>query len=114
MTAKMRDSDIFNQIIEWCSQLKEAHEQFNHSFDSFNSNSIYRNAVSMCLLQIGELSKQLSAEFRETHSELPWHEIIGMRNHFAHVYGQMDLASIWETAICDIPNVEKFCKEHIS
>ena len=40
----------------------------------------------MALFQIGELSKRMSEDFKSTHTELPWSEMRGMRNLFAHEY----------------------------
>jgi uncharacterized protein with HEPN domain len=38
----------------------------------------------MPILQIGELAKNLSDEFRETNNDIPWKAIMGMRDIFAH------------------------------
>ena len=71
-------------------------------------------AVSMCILQIGELANGLSKEFRlETKDKIPWDMIRGMRNWVAHAYAEMDEGIIWDTAINDIPNLLLFCKRNI-
>ena len=67
----------------------------------------------MCVFQICELASHLSDTFRAEHPELPWHQIRGMRNLFAHDYGNMDTTGIWETACEDIPAVEAFCRSFI-
>lgn len=113
MNANMRDEGILRHILNWCVQIDEAHNQYNHSQQVFAENSAYRNAVSMCVFQICELANHLSDDFRNNHPELPWHQIRGMRNLFAHDYGNMDVVSIWETACRDIPVIAVFCKEHI-
>ena len=113
MPEEMRDSDILKQILSWCTQIEEAHNEFDRSYETFNNNSVYKNALSMCLLQIGELAIHLSDEFKKEHPEIPWHEIIGMRHRFAHSYGEMREYSIWDAAVCDVPVVERFCKKQI-
>ena len=67
----------------------------------------------MCLFQICELSGHLSEDFRNQHPELPWNQIRGMRNWFAHDYGNMDSVSIWNTIAEDIPGIEEFCRKII-
>ena len=114
MPDEMRDKEILTIILEWCQQVEEAHKMFNRSYESFLSISVYRNAVSMCMEQIGEMSKRLSDGFKNNHQELQWPEIKGMREHFAHDYSNMNQFIIWETSISDVPILEKFCKEQIA
>lgn len=45
---------------------------------------------------------------------MPWNQLKGMRNMFAHSYGKMDHAVIWETAISDVPALLAFCIEELS
>lgn len=113
MITSMRDEGILRHILRWCAQIEEAHIQYNHSQQAFAKNSAYRNAVSMCVFQICELANHLSDDFRNSHPELPWHQIRGMRNLFAYDYGNMDVVSIWETTCQDIPVIEKFCRNNL-
>mgnify|MGYP003387253750 CR=1 FL=1 len=46
---------------------------------------------------IAEAANQLSAKFRETHPELPWIEMIGMRHRLVHGYGEVSLRTVWDT-----------------
>ncbi|MEI3060145.1 MAG: HepT-like ribonuclease domain-containing protein [Oscillospiraceae bacterium] len=51
------------------------------------------------ILQIGELSGGLSAEYRQaTADRVQWGPMKAMRNLVVHNYGRMDQAIIWETA----------------
>ena len=114
MTINARDESILRHMLDWCIQVDEAHHQFQHSRQAFDELSSYRNAVSMCLFQICELANHLSDQFRKEHPELPWQQIRGMRNLFAHDYGHMDKAGIWETACNDVPVIEEFCRKQTS
>jgi len=49
-----RDITILDKIIEYCDQINEARTQLGDSLEALQGNSVYRNAVSMCILQIGE------------------------------------------------------------
>lgn len=114
MTVNPRDKRILEHILSWCVQNTEAHQQYQYSRQAFDQISAYRNAVSMCLFQICELSGHLSDDFRNSHSEMPWRQIRGMRNLLAHDYGNMNTDSIWDTSCNDIPMIESFCREQIS
>lgn len=110
MTYEIRDRNILIHMLDWCGQLNEAHDVYDRSREKFGTVSAYRNAVSMCIFQICELANHLSDGFKAAHSDLPWNQIRGMRNLFAHDYGNMDVNSIWETACGDIPPIERFCR----
>ena len=76
---------------------------------------IYPRSVSFSILQIGELSGGLSAEYRQaTANRVQWGPMKAMRNLVAHNYGRMDQAIIWETATVDIPALLQFCEEQLS
>ena len=92
------NKDLLKHIVGYCNQIDEAHAQFGNSYEAFCNNSVYRNAVAMCVLQIGELANHLTEEFREaTAQDIPWKQIRGLRNVVAHEYGNIDEESLWET-----------------
>lgn len=88
-------------------------DRFGKNYETFASDRAYYKAVSMSIMQIGELANGLSNEFRDaTKDEIPWHKIRGMRNLFAHNYAQMDEEIIWETATVSIPEMYSFCRRY--
>ncbi|WP_279010252.1 HepT-like ribonuclease domain-containing protein [Synergistes jonesii] len=97
-------------IRRYCQDIARFVERFGKDYTTFVEDRAYLGAVSMCVLQIGELANGLSDEFREeTKDQMPWGMIRGMRNWIAHAYAEMDEAIIWETAINDIPGLLHFC-----
>ena len=54
---------------------------------------------------IGEAASQVSAETRKAHQEIPWSNIIGMRNRLVHGYFDVNLERVWETVQRDIPRL---------
>ena len=99
-------------IITYCEDIAVFLDRFGKDFDTFINDRAYFNAVSMCILQIGELANGLSEEFREeTKGQMPWSMIRGMRNWLAHAYAEMDESILWETATNDIPLLVDFCKK---
>ena len=106
---------ILKHIKEHCMDISEAVERFGNDYMIFEKDKHYKNAVSMSLLQIGELSGKLSEDFRiSKKSDIPWKELKAMRNLFAHNYGSMDIEKIWDTAINDIPILKDFCERQIN
>lgn len=106
------DKQRILHIRMYCREIEGFIARFGRDYATFATDRAYFNAVSMCILQIGELANGLSEEFRaETKKQMPWHVIRGMRNWLAHAYAEMDESMIWETATNDIPVLLRFCEE---
>jgi uncharacterized protein with HEPN domain len=54
---------------------------------------------------VGEAASKVTKESREGHPEVPWLNIIGMRNRLIHVYFDIDLDRVWDTITEDLPPV---------
>ena len=52
---------------------------------------------------IGEAAVQLSPDCRARHPQLPWKNIIGMRNRLIHAYHDVDLDILWDTITLALP-----------
>lgn len=96
MPINERDKMIIKKIIRYCDEINMAHHEYNCSFEIFQTNPTYKNAVALCLMQIGELSNKLSEEFKENHRQIPWKAIRGMGNIVAHEYGKIDEVTVWK------------------
>ena len=90
-------------------QIEETVNRFGNSYDVFTEDYVYQNACAMCILQIGELVGNLSEDFKTSYNGVPWKNIKGMRNIFAHNYGNMSILATWETVTEDIPMLRKYC-----
>jgi uncharacterized protein with HEPN domain len=66
----------------------------------------------MCVLQIGELTKHLSEDFKAEFDGVPWKQIQNMRNIAAHAYGSFSVEYLWDAVSKDAPDLLKYC-EHI-
>jgi uncharacterized protein with HEPN domain len=52
---------------------------------------------------IGEAGARVSAEGRAEVPQIPWMEIVAMRNRLIHAYFDVDLDIVWETVRNDLP-----------
>lgn len=109
----LKNINILKHISIHCNTIEIALKSVNYDYELFFKNIIVRDAVSMNLLQIGELSGHLSDEFKQNASDIPWREIRAMRNLFAHNYSNMDVQKIWHTAKDDAPALKSFCQKVI-
>ena len=109
MNSNERNIDILEHIVKYCDEIFDTQSHFGKSFDVFRANSIYKNAVAMCILQIGELSGHLSDDFKAIYNGVPWRNIKGMRNIMAHKYGDISVTTVWEATIDDVPVLRDYC-----
>lgn len=114
MNVQNRDQRILVHIIDYCDQIEMTIERFGNDFVIFDQDSIYRNAVALCILQIGELVGILSPDFKADNSRMPWAQIKQMRNIVAHRYGTVDNTIVWDVIQEDIPNLKAFCVQCVS
>ena len=64
---------------------------------------------------IGEAANLLTKDFRDKHSEVPWRDIVDMRNALVHGYITTNASLVWDTCTNDLPSLKneitKFIKE---
>ena len=75
------------------------------SSEDFESNELLLDSVMFRLIQISENSDRLTPEFKEVHSDIPWHAMRGLRNRIVHDYGKVDMSIIYDTVINDLPEL---------
>lgn len=115
---KQKDKMILIKIMKYCLEIKNTHNYFKQDKELFvneKSGFIYRNSITMPILQIGELSKMLSEDFLNEYTKIPWKMIMRMRDIVAHHYGNLDYEIVWNTSVSDIPElylgIEEILKE---
>ena len=57
----------------------------------------------MTVINIGELVKSLSDDFRLQHTDIPWKEIAGFRDIAAHKYQTLRMDDVFETVRSEFP-----------
>ena len=105
-----RDKRVFIIILKYCRNIAKANKTFHDDKNLFfdeEEGFIYRDTVSMSILQIGELANNLTDEMRKSHKDIPWRQIIDMRNIAAHHYEDWDYETVWDVAHSDVPELAK-------
>lgn len=75
--------------------------------EAFQASSLVKKAVSMSLLNVGELARQLPDELKARHPEIAWGSIVGLRNRAAHGYHELDPEIIWTIVKSDLVELER-------
>ena len=97
------DSVYLDHIIESFEKISDYLRGVSYS--DFIADEEKQDAVIRKLEVAGEATKRLSPEFRESYTDINWRAIAGMRDKLIHDYLDVDLDTVWETAINDIPNL---------
>ncbi len=73
------------------------------TWEQFQTSSLHQHAIAKALENIGEAARKISAETRAAHPEIPWAQIIALRNRIAHDYFSLNLARIWDIVQREVP-----------
>jgi uncharacterized protein with HEPN domain len=60
---------------------------------------------------IGEAAANISRETRRQYPDVPWGDIIAMRNIVVHQYFGIDLQEVWDTIAIDLPVLKNQVRE---
>lgn len=59
------------------------------------------------LLILGEAASRLSQELREAHPDLPWGQMIGLRNVLVHGYFAVEPDIVWQVVDTELPALKR-------
>ena len=110
MTQDVKNLRVLEHIVDYCDDILSSVERFGRDSSLFSSDRDYRNSCMLSLMQIGELAKKLTDEFRGEFDEMPWGQISGLRNIIAHDYINIDHTAVWLTINKDIPPLKRYCE----
>ena len=86
----------------------------NMDKSAFISSKQSQDAVLHRLQIIGEAAKNLPADFKNRHPDIPWKQITGMRDIVVHDYFGVDLELTWATVKTNLPELGKKLNEIIN
>ncbi|MFH1434215.1 MAG: DUF86 domain-containing protein [Pseudomonadota bacterium] len=75
------------------------------SRDVFNQDRMLVLSIVKCIEIVGEAAGTVSEETRSAHPDIPWTDIIAMRNRLIHAYFNVNLDIVWNTVNSDLPEL---------
>lgn len=96
-------SDLLRHMLEEINFLQEVRGRATR--ESLGQDGTLQRAVSRSIEIIGEASKQMPAAFRESHPEIPWKMIAGMRDRLIHGYFAVDYDIVWDVIENKLPEL---------
>ena len=73
------------------------------TFSEFENDDLHQLAILKSVEIIGEAASRISEETKAGHPDIPWAEIIGLRNRLVHAYFAIQLDIVWQTVQEDLP-----------
>jgi uncharacterized protein with HEPN domain len=94
---KLRITDI----LECIAKIRRFTKGF--TFDDFQEDEKTIDSVLRNLEIIGEAARHIPVDVRSRYPEIPWAEMLTMRNIVIHEYHGVNLSIIWQTVKEDLP-----------
>lgn len=95
------DSVSLRQMLEYA---RSAYERAaGRTPEELTTDPDLRDVLARRLEVLGEAANRVSKELKNRHPEVPWLDIVGMRNRLIHAYDQVDLEHMWDTVTTDLP-----------
>ena len=108
--SKFSDHESLNEIVENCNMIYEHIERLGVTRTSMLTDYTCLDAVSKRIENIGEIVyEHMSEQFKDTHQEIDWHVISGMRHRLVHHYQDTKWDIVVDVTFDEIPKLKDFC-----
>jgi uncharacterized protein with HEPN domain len=97
-----RDQERLEDILEYTRLIRRHTASGRSALDD----EVTQAAVTRWLEIIGEAAGAVSAELRVDYPEVPWRDLVGMRNILVHAYRRVNLNLLWR-AVERVPELER-------
>lgn len=98
-----RDLDFLADILE---AIRRADEYIGDmDYKAFVKDTKTQDAVIRTIEIIGEATKYLSNDLRESYPNVPWKSMAGMRDKLIHHYFGVNIDIVWQIANSELPGL---------
>ncbi len=112
MREKIRDINRLQHILECIDVLLDSRQ--HHTIDDLARDRILFHGYVKEVEIIGEAAYKLTKEFRATHPDIEWDDIIAMRHVLVHGYYQVSPNKLWDTVIKDLEPLRPIIQHYIN
>ena len=101
----MRDDTAW--LLDICDAIDSIEEQATRGRTAFDTDRMVQVWMVHHIQVIGEAANGLSEPLRARYPQVPWADVVGMRNVLVHHYFGIDLDEVWDTISHDLPSLKK-------
>ena len=101
MRDPLKDSGRISHMLDMATLLGT--EKDKHSLDEIRLDKVLFYGLSKMVEIIGEAAYMITKEFKESHPQLPWRQIEGMRHILVHGYYSISAEVLYDVIQNDIP-----------
>lgn len=112
MREKVKDKGRLEHILTAINQV-QAYKDLYSEEDVRENPIVFYGFVKLVEI-IGEAVYMLTAEFRESHTDVSWRQIERMRHVLVHGYYTIDPDTLWQTIEDDIPVLKPWIEQYLS
>jgi uncharacterized protein with HEPN domain len=98
------DADRVSDILEATAKIRE---RVTDDIDAFLGDEMLQVWVIHHLQVIGEAARGVSQFLKERHPEVPWPQIVALRNILVHEYFGLNMHQVWTMVQKDLPKLEE-------
>ena len=112
MRERSRDKSRLEDILKSIDNVRQYVE--NVTFEQFVSDTMRYYAIIKNVEIVGEAANMLTRHFQQLHPELPWRQIVGMRNVLVHGYANISDRQLWQTVNEDLPPMKQIINRYLA
>jgi uncharacterized protein with HEPN domain len=98
------DHDRLRDIVEHLDLIEEHRPA---TLADLKADVLRSSAILRWLETVGEAAANFSDETRAAHPEVPWREVVGMRNRLIHAYPDVNMDLVWTVIDRDGPQLRR-------
>lgn len=111
MREQIRDRGRLEHMLEQLQNVEEF--VAGKTLSDLQDDKILQYALVKCIEIIGEAAYMLSLDFKESHPEVQWEEIVRMRHVLVHGYYQISLPLVWSVIQDDLAELKMYVMQFL-
>lgn len=101
-------TDNIEDMLQACEDIEKVVHEI--TFKDFESDMLKYRTVERLFEILGEAANRIPKELQEKYPDIPWKNIIGMRNIIIHTYERVDISTLWGAAKKDLLSLSETLK----
>ena len=97
------DRVLLQDMLEAAREAVSASQQ--RKFADLSRDRVWMLGLTKCVEIVGEAAAQVSPGYQQRYPEVPWAEMIAMRNRLVHAYFDISPKLLWSTVTEDLPRL---------